>query len=182
MGEMRGVEALKRWATWPLAALLLLALVAAGAIVYAIHHEQGVKPTSFTDAVKNQRIIDQLTPYPGSRQTRKFVRSSYGGYGQGLLPDQEVTSHSTTVVYSLQADAKLKQVAAFYGRQLVGWKRQQDGGVFPCGSGPPAPATCFVRFTKGEAIVSISIDRRHKTISLLVDHQGATSGYYGGGD
>jgi hypothetical protein len=173
------MEALRRWATWPVMALALLALVAAGAIGYALNHEQGVRPASFTDAVKNQRIIDQLTPYPGSRQTRKFVRRSYG-YGQGLLPGQEVTSHSTTVVYSVPAGAKPKQIAGFYSRQLRGWERQQDGNVFPCGE-TPAQGPCFASFTKGEAIVSINFDRPRKAFSLVVDHQGAANGYYGGG-
>jgi hypothetical protein len=174
MGESRNM----RWATWPAIALALLVVVAAGAIVYAVNHERGVKPASFTDAVKNQRIIDQLTPYPGSRQTRKFVRRSYGGYGQGLLPGQEVTSHSTTVVYSVPAGVKPKQIAGFYGRQLRGWEHQQDGNVFPCGT--PVQRPCFASFTKGEAIMSVNVDRRHKTFSLVVDHQGAANGYYGG--
>jgi hypothetical protein len=160
------------------AALLLLALIAAGAIVYAIQHERGVRPASFSDAAKNQRIIDRLTPYPGSHQTRKFVRRSYGGYGQGLLPGQEAGSHSTTIVYSLPAEVKAKRIAAFYGGQLHGWERQREGEVFPCETdrGP-----CFASFTKGEAMVSLNFDRRHKTYLLIVDHRGAANSYSGGG-
>jgi hypothetical protein len=170
----------------PVLVLATVVLVAGVLIAVAVIKEHGTPTGSSSDAAMNQKIVDGLQLYPGARQTRKFVRESYGGYGGGLLPGQSDTTHSTTIIYSLPVKTRPKQVIDFYAQELKGWERQQGDVFAPCETaGLPGP--CSASFTKGAAVVSISFTegpipftrprvarvRKVRSFSLVVDARGA---------
>jgi hypothetical protein len=164
----------------PVLVLAAVVLVAGVLIAVAVIKEHGTPTGSSSDAAMNQKIIDTLRPYPGARQTQKFVRESYGDYGGGLLPGQSDTSHTTTIVYSMPTKTKPKQIVEFYRRQLPGWQEQPDSQFFcapqpPGLPGGPSGGPCSLRLTKGEAMLSLDFNRQLRRYSLGVNARGAHS-------
>jgi hypothetical protein len=127
---------------------------------------------------KNERILEQLKPYPGAQLVHKSSAPYYDPE-EGDASGSAIIGYTTNLDYEVPSGAAAREVAAYHGRQLAGWKRREE--VAPCvridKPAKPCPSVLLVFFTEGDAMVSLNFDNFNssgrKIYELVVDHRGA---------